>query len=126
MNKAMVMRYAIGSNLVDGKDAQRLRSSGRGSPMNDWGGALLATARRMDVKDIEKAQKAARVALRRAAKVKRDPLKDELKALSDALNRDIATSNARIAAEFSTLRQTQAEEKVLAFAIGAHDKRGNQ
>jgi hypothetical protein len=94
------------------------------SPNQEWNDALLATAKRMDVKDIEKAQKEARVALRLAAKVKRDPLKDELKALSDALNRDIAASNARIAAEFSTLRQTQAEGKVLAIAIGAHDKRG--
>jgi len=55
-------------------------------------------------------------------KVKHDPLKDELKALSDALNRNIAASNARIAAEFSTLRQTQAEGRVLAIFIGAHNK----
>ncbi len=94
--------------------------------MNDWDDALLATARRMDVKDIEKAQKAARVALRGAAKAKRDPFKEALKAIGDALKRDIVNSNARIAAEFSTLRQTQAEGKVLAIAIGAHDKRGNQ
>jgi hypothetical protein len=90
----------------------------------EWNDALLATAKRMDVKDIEKAQKKARVALRAAAKLKRDPFKDALKRLSDNLKRDIVNSNARVAAEFTSLRQTQAEGKVLAFAIGAHDKQG--
>jgi hypothetical protein len=93
---------------------------------DDWNEALLATARRLDVKVVEEAQKQARVILRQAAKLKRDPLKDALKQLSDNLKRDIINSNARVAAEFATLRQTQAEEKVLAFAIGAHDKRGAQ
>jgi hypothetical protein len=92
----------------------------------EWNDALLATAKRMDVKDVEKAQKKARVALRAAAKLQRDPLKDALKLLSDNLKRDIALSNARIAAEFASLRQTQADGQVLAIAIGEHDRVGAQ
>jgi hypothetical protein len=93
---------------------------------DDWNEALLATARRLDVKVVEEAQKQARVALRQAAKLKRDPLKDALKQLSDNLKRDIVNSNARVAAEFATLRQRQADGKVLAIAIGAHDKGGTR
>lgn len=88
----------------------------------EWNDALLATAARMDAKDLEKAQKKARVALRAAAKVKRDPLKDALKLLSDNLKRDIAASNAQLAHDFADLRQHQAECNVLAIFIGAHDK----
>jgi hypothetical protein len=90
----------------------------------EWNDALLATAKRMDVKAIEKAQKKARVVLRREAKLKRDPLKDALKLLSDNLKRDIIASNTRIEAEFADLRQWEADCNVLAFFIAAHDKRG--
>jgi len=93
---------------------------------DDWNEALLATARRLDVKVVEEAQKQARVILRQAAKLKRDSLKDALKAVGDALKRDIVNSNARVVAEFATLRQTQAEGKVLAIAIGDHDRNGAQ
>ena len=73
----------------------------------EWNDALLATAKRMDVKDIEKAQKKARVALRQAAKLKRDPLKDALKQLSDNLKRDILNSNAQLEHDFADIRQHQ-------------------
>jgi hypothetical protein len=58
--------------------------------------------------------------------VNRDFLKDAMKALSIKLERDIVDANAKVAAKFATLRQAQAEGKVLAIAIGAHDKGGAQ
>jgi hypothetical protein len=102
----------------DASDLQALISKSQ-----EWNDALLATAKRMDEKDLEKAQKKARVALRAAAKLKRDPLKDALKQLSDNLKRDILASNAQLAYDFADLRQHQAECGVLAMFIGDHDKK---
>jgi hypothetical protein len=89
---------------------------------DDWNEALFATARRMDVKVVEEGQKQARVILRREAAARRAIHEEAMKAISETLKRDIAASDARIAAEFASLRQAQADGRGLAIAIGAHDK----
>jgi hypothetical protein len=89
---------------------------------DDWNEALLATATRMDEKAIEESQIRARVILRREAAALRAVHEEAMKAISETLKRDIAASDVRIAAEFSFLRRAQVDGKVLAIAIGAHDK----
>lgn len=106
--------------------------------------ALIRTAGRLDKRAIEEAQQPARVSLRRAAKAQRDALKEQMKEIRRAakeacaplkaaekeitpqLKQDITASNARIAGGFVTLRQEQADNNVLAFAVAAHDKEGKQ
>ncbi len=90
--------------------------------INEWNEALIATKARMDEKAIEEAQIKARASIRKDAAARRAVHEEAMKAISARMKQDIAASGARIAAEFAAARRAQADRKVLALAIGAHDK----
>lgn len=88
--------------------------------------ALLNIAARLDMKEVEAAQTAARKVIRQRATAARDELRRQNEQIGIEERLAIQQSDADIARQFHTRRAQQANSGVLAMAIAANDKLGRQ